>query len=113
MSSGAVPTRLRCCTAPTSCSRRRWTGHPARWGPSSERSAGPSRLRPGARALIWDFRPGVRPYLFGPRHAHLPDPIQHTRNAPLRVMNATPWPWPWRFNLTQRLELVRADGHPR
>jgi ubiquinone/menaquinone biosynthesis C-methylase UbiE len=29
-------------------------------------------LRPGARALIWDFRPGVRPHLFGPRHAHIP-----------------------------------------
>jgi ubiquinone/menaquinone biosynthesis C-methylase UbiE len=69
-------------------------------------------LRPGGRALIWDFRPGVRPHPFAPRHAHLPDPLQHTRNAPLWVMNATPWPWPWRFNLTQRLELVRADGSP-
>jgi SAM-dependent methyltransferase len=50
-------------------------------------------LRPGARALIWDFRTGVRPHLFGPRHAHLPDPLDHTRGAPLRVVNATPWPW--------------------
>jgi ubiquinone/menaquinone biosynthesis C-methylase UbiE len=32
-------------------------------------------LRPGARALIWDFRPGVRPHLFGPRHLHIPDPV--------------------------------------
>jgi SAM-dependent methyltransferase len=69
-------------------------------------------LRPGARALIWDFRPGVRPHPFGPRHAHLPDPVEHTRSSPLRVVNATPWPWPWRFNLTQRTELVRADGSP-
>ena len=69
-------------------------------------------LRPGARALIWDFRPGVRPHPFGPRHAHLPDPVEHTRNSPLRVVKATPWPWPWRFNLTQRIELVRADGSP-
>ncbi|HEV2928133.1 MAG TPA: class I SAM-dependent methyltransferase, partial [Propionibacteriaceae bacterium] len=32
-------------------------------------------LRPDARALIWDLRPGVRPHPFGPRHAHLPDPV--------------------------------------
>ena len=68
-------------------------------------------LRPGARALIWDFRPGVRPHPFGPRHAHMPDPVEHTRNSPLRVVKATPWVWPWRFNLTQRIELVR-DGSP-
>jgi SAM-dependent methyltransferase len=69
-------------------------------------------LRPGARALIWDFRPGVRPHLFGPRHGHLPDPLEHTRRSPLQVAKATPWPWPWRFNLTQRIELVRADEPP-
>jgi SAM-dependent methyltransferase len=69
-------------------------------------------LRPRARALIWDFRPGVRPHPFGPRHAHMPDPVQLTRNSPLQVVKATPWPWPWRFNLTQRIELVRADGSP-
>jgi SAM-dependent methyltransferase len=67
-------------------------------------------LRPGGRALIWDFRPGVRPHLFGPRHAHIPDPVDHTRGSRLRVANATPWPWPWRFTLTQRIELARADS---
>jgi ubiquinone/menaquinone biosynthesis C-methylase UbiE len=66
-------------------------------------------LRPGARALIWDFRPGVRPHLFGPRHAHIPDPLEHTRNSWLRMVKATPWPWPWRLTLTQRIELARAD----
>jgi SAM-dependent methyltransferase len=66
-------------------------------------------LRPGGRALVWDLRPGVRPHLFGPRHAHIPDPVEHTRGAPLRVVKATPWPWPWRFQLTQRIELARAD----
>lgn len=70
-------------------------------------------LRPGARALVWDVRPGVRPHPFGPHHAHLPDPVEHTRGSPLRVVSATPWRWPWRFNLTQRIELVRADGSPR
>jgi SAM-dependent methyltransferase len=67
-------------------------------------------LRPGARALIWDLRPGVRPHLFGPRHAQLPDPADHTHGSPLRVENATPWHWPWRFALTQRVQLIRADG---
>jgi SAM-dependent methyltransferase len=66
-------------------------------------------LRPGARALIWDFRPGVRPHLFGPRHAHIPDPVDHTRGSRLRVVKATPWSWPWRFQLTQRIELASAD----
>jgi SAM-dependent methyltransferase len=64
-------------------------------------------LRQGGRALVWDFRPGVRPHLFGPRHAYLPDPVDHTHGGPLRVVTATPWRWPWRFNLTQRIELVR------
>jgi SAM-dependent methyltransferase len=66
-------------------------------------------LRPGGRALIWDFRPGVLPHLFGPRHAHIPDPVDHTRGSRLRVAKATPWSWPWRFQLTQRMELARAD----
>jgi SAM-dependent methyltransferase len=69
-------------------------------------------LRPGGRALIWDLRPGVRPHLFGPRHAHTPDPVEHARGSPLRVVQATPWRWPWRFTLTQRIELARADGSP-
>ena len=59
-------------------------------------------LRPGGRALIWDFRPGARPF-----RAHLPDPVQHTRGTRLRAANTTPWRWPWRFNLIQRIELVR------
>lgn len=65
-------------------------------------------LRPGGRALVWDLRPGV-----GPFHAHLSDPVEHTHGSPLRVVDARPWRWPWRFNLTQRIELVRDDGSPR
>jgi ubiquinone/menaquinone biosynthesis C-methylase UbiE len=60
-------------------------------------------LRPGSRALVWDFRQGFLPF-----HARLPDPVEHTHGAPLRVVSATPWRWPWRFNLMQRIELVRA-----
>ena len=67
-------------------------------------------LRPGGRALIWDFRPGARLHPFGPRHAHMPDPADHTHGSPLRVENAAPWHWPWRFTLTQRVQLIRADG---
>jgi SAM-dependent methyltransferase len=69
-------------------------------------------LHPSGRALVWDFRPGVRPHPFGPRHAHMPDPVDHARGSQLRVVNATPWRWPWRFQLTQRIELVRADESP-
>jgi ubiquinone/menaquinone biosynthesis C-methylase UbiE len=60
-------------------------------------------LRPGASALIWDFRPGFQPF-----QGDLTDPVEHTHGAPLRVVGATPWQWPWRFNFTQRIELIRA-----
>lgn len=60
-------------------------------------------LRPGAKALVWDFRPG-----FVPLHGDLPDPVEHTQDTPLRVVSATPWRWPWRLSLTQRIELARA-----
>jgi SAM-dependent methyltransferase len=69
-------------------------------------------LRPGGRALVWDFRPGVRPHPFGPRHARMPDPVDHAPGSLLRVVQATPWRWPWGLQLTQRIELVRADGSP-
>src|SRR5215207_10786552 len=60
-------------------------------------------LRPGARALVWDFRPGFVPF-----HDRMPDPVEHTRGTPLSVVSATPWRWPWGFNLTRRIELVSA-----
>jgi ubiquinone/menaquinone biosynthesis C-methylase UbiE len=69
-------------------------------------------LRPGARALVWDFRPGVRPHPFAPRHAHVPDPVEHTRSSLLRLVSTAPWPWPWRLNLIQRIELARAGKSP-
>jgi SAM-dependent methyltransferase len=62
-------------------------------------------LRPGGRALVWDFRAGRVPL-----HGHLPDPVEHARGSPFRVVTATPWRWPWRFRLTQRIELIRADA---
>jgi len=60
-------------------------------------------LRPGGRALVWDFRAGPVPL-----HGHLPDPVEHAHGSPLHVVDATPWRWPWRFNLIRRIELVRA-----
>ena len=62
-------------------------------------------LRPGGRALMWDFRAGRVPL-----HGHLPDPVEQAHGSPLQVVTVTPWPWPWRFRLTQRIELVRADA---
>jgi ubiquinone/menaquinone biosynthesis C-methylase UbiE len=59
-------------------------------------------LRPGGRALIWDFKPGF--WLF---HAHAPDPEELVRTGPLRVISVRPWRWPWRLSLARRLELAR------
>lgn len=64
-------------------------------------------LRPGGRALVWDFRPGRAPF-----HDHMPDPLHHARGAPLRVVSAAPWRWPWRLKLIQRIELDRAEDPP-
>jgi ubiquinone/menaquinone biosynthesis C-methylase UbiE len=59
-------------------------------------------LRPGGRALVWDFRRG-----FVPLHGRLADPAQHANGTALRVVSATPWRWPSRFTFIQRIELVR------
>jgi SAM-dependent methyltransferase len=64
-------------------------------------------LRPGARSLIWDLRPGLLRF-----HLRAPDPIDIASGSPLRVMSAVPWKWPWRFRLIQRIELVSADAMP-
>jgi SAM-dependent methyltransferase len=61
-------------------------------------------LRPGGRSLVWDLRPGAVPF-----HRDVPDPLESTREAPLRLVRATPWRWPFGFTPTQRLELVRVD----
>jgi SAM-dependent methyltransferase len=61
-------------------------------------------LRPGGRALIWDFRRGVLRF-----HLGVSDPLEIARRSPLRVVSAAPWHWPWRFRLSQRIELLRAE----
>jgi SAM-dependent methyltransferase len=65
-------------------------------------------LRPGGRALIWDFRPGG-PHVLGPRHEDLPDPVQHARGTPLSPVGVSPWRWPLWFSVAQRIELIRPD----
>jgi ubiquinone/menaquinone biosynthesis C-methylase UbiE len=61
-------------------------------------------LRPGGRSLVWDMRPGAVPF-----HRDVRDPLEPTREAPLRLISATPWRWPLGLTLTQRLELVCSD----
>ena len=61
-------------------------------------------LRPGGRSLVWDMRPGAVPF-----HRDVRDPLEPTREAPLRLISATPWRWPLGLTLTQRLELVCTD----
>jgi len=65
-------------------------------------------LRPGGRALIWDFRAGPVPL-----HGRMPDPAERVRGSSLRVVSATPWRWPWRFRLTKRIELAQPMASPR
>jgi SAM-dependent methyltransferase len=61
-------------------------------------------LRPGGRSLVWDLRPGAVPF-----HPDVPDPRESTREAPLRLISATPWRWPLGLTPTRRLELIRVD----
>jgi ubiquinone/menaquinone biosynthesis C-methylase UbiE len=64
-------------------------------------------LRPGGRALVWDFRPGLVPL-----HGHQPDPVEHAHDSPLQVVGETLRRWPWRFNLLRRIELTRGSDAP-
>jgi SAM-dependent methyltransferase len=65
-------------------------------------------LRPGGRAVVWDFRPGGG-LLF---HRRMPDPMADVSGSGLSVVSAMPWRWPWRFSLLRRMELVRAFEAP-
>ena len=61
-------------------------------------------LRPGGKALIWDFRGGGVPL-----HGRLPDPTERVRGSSLQVLGATTWRWPWRLTLTTRIELTHPS----
>ena len=58
-------------------------------------------LRPGGRALVWDFGRGMVPF-----HGHMPDPAQRMHGASIRLVSVQPWRWPWRFTLADRIELA-------
>jgi ubiquinone/menaquinone biosynthesis C-methylase UbiE len=64
-------------------------------------------LRPGGRALIWDFRAGGLPF-----HRRMPDALRHVPGSGLGVVSAAPWRWPWRFRVLTRIELARAVEAP-
>jgi SAM-dependent methyltransferase len=59
-------------------------------------------LRPGGRALVWDF--GRRRI---PLHRHMREPVAFVPHDSLQVVSVTPWRWPWRFRLLDRIELMR------
>jgi SAM-dependent methyltransferase len=65
-------------------------------------------LRPGGRAVVWDFRPGGGL----PFHRRMPDPMADISGSRLRVVSAMPWRWPWRFSLLRRMELARSSEAP-
>ena len=60
-------------------------------------------LRPGGRALIWDFRSRRVPL-----HRRMPERILQEHAPGLEVVSVTPWSWPWRFHLLTRSELLRS-----
>jgi SAM-dependent methyltransferase len=64
-------------------------------------------LRPGGRALIWDFRASGLPF-----HRRMPDALADVSGSGLRLVSATPWRWPWRFSPLRRIELARAFEAP-
>jgi SAM-dependent methyltransferase len=64
-------------------------------------------LRPGGRAIVWDFQCGRIPL-----HGRIPDPIERAHGSSLQIVGATPWRWPGRLTIIQRFELVRAGAMP-
>jgi hypothetical protein len=68
---------------PSPMDRSNWSSAPSRC------TIGPTRWRGSPRSAVCCARgpgahlglpPSVRPHPFGPRHAHLPDPVEHTRH---------------------------------
>jgi len=65
-------------------------------------------LRPGGRALIWDFRAGRVPL-----HRRMPHPVAPANDRGLEIVSLTAWRWPWRLRLLTRLELSRGEDTSR
>ncbi len=65
-------------------------------------------LRPGGRALVWDFSRTIRML-----EGHGPDPADVAARSPFRDSIVRPWRWsgPLRFlHIAQRIELRRTDA---
>jgi SAM-dependent methyltransferase len=60
-------------------------------------------LRPGGKALIWDFRPGL-PF---PGHK-IPNIAALAAQAPFAAVSVTPYGWRWKLKLLAKTELVRS-----
>jgi ubiquinone/menaquinone biosynthesis C-methylase UbiE len=60
-------------------------------------------LRPGGRALIWDFRSRRVPL-----HRDMPERVLQVHAPGLELVSVTPWQWPWRFRLLTRIDLLRS-----
>lgn len=73
----------------------------------TDRSAGLGEiarvLRPGGRALVWDFKAGGMPF-----HAHAHDPADRALGTPLRVDSVRTWRWPWHLAIAERIEFTNA-----
>ncbi len=64
-------------------------------------------LRPGGRALIWDFSRRVR---WVERHS--PEPLEVAARSPFASARSDAWRWPGPLRIAERVELVRGrlDG---
>ena len=74
------------------------------WG---DREAGLAEIRrvlkPGAAALMWDWKPGSS------LHPKMADDAAIGTQAGLELVNAAPWRWPGPFSLCYRFEFRKAS----
>lgn len=60
-------------------------------------------LRPGGRAIVWEFGRRVRAL-----ESRMPDPAAVAARAGFGASLVRPFPWPWRFSISERTELLPA-----
>lgn len=62
-------------------------------------------LRPGGRALVWEFGRRIRAL-----ESRMPDPAATGERAGFAAAHVRPWEWPWRLRIAERTELLPADA---